>query len=198
MFKTLLIVDFQNDFCPPDGSLAVKDGDKIAGPINVLLPFFSKNGNRIVASMDWHPPVTKHFAKDGGKWPIHCVRNTYGAELNDRLDWDPPGQKTFFKGFKKDTDDFSAFDGVNGEFIPLEEYLRSLSCDELYVCGLATDYCVWATVVDAISRGFKTVVITDAIKAVDIKPGDGECALRAMKQMGARLLTAGEVISELA
>lgn len=198
MNKALLLVDVQNDFCPPDGSLAVKDGDKIVVPINVLLPFFQRDCNRLVASMDWHPPVTKHFAKDGGKWPVHCVRNTYGAELHDRIDWDPPTGRVFFKGFKKDSDDFSAFDGVNAEFVGLEEWLKSSGVKDLYVCGLATDYCVWATVVDAIGRGFNVTVVTDAIKAVDLNPGDGQKALDGMKGMGARLLTTVEVLNELA
>ena len=172
--KCLLIVDLQNDFCP-GGALAVKDGDKIVEPINNIMDKF----DLVIASKDMHPEKTVHFEK----WPVHCVKNTFGSEFHPEL----KSEKidfVFEKGTGNKDDGYSAFEATNKN---LEEFLKENNVSELYVCGLATDYCVKATVLDALKRGFKTFVLTDCIKAVNLNPDDGEKALKEMKDKGAIL-----------
>ncbi len=173
--RCLLIVDLQNDFCP-GGALAVKEGDKIVEPINKIMDKF----DIVVASKDVHPENTVHF----NKWPAHCVRGTFGSEFHPDL----KSEKIYFvfeKGTGNKDDGYSAFEATNRD---LESFLKENKIDELYICGLATDYCVKATVLDALNRGFKTFVLTDCIKAVDINPGDGDKALEEMKMKGAFLV----------
>ncbi len=173
--RCLLIVDLQNDFCP-GGALAVKEGDKIVEPINKIMDKF----DIVVASKDMHPENTVHF----NKWPVHCVRGTSGSEFHpdlksEKIDF------VFKKGTGNKDDGYSAFEATNRD---LEIFLKENKIDELYICGLATDYCVKATVLDALNKGFKTFVLTDCIKAVDINPGDGDKALEEMKRKGAFLV----------
>ncbi len=173
--RCLLIVDLQNDFCP-GGALAVKDGDKIVEPINSIMDKF----DLVIASKDMHPENTVHFKK----WPVHCVRGTKGSDFHPDLNSDKI-DFVFEKGTGNRDDGYSAFEATN---MDLESFLKEKGVDELYVCGLATDYCVKETVMDALKRGFKTLVITDCIKAVDLVEGDGERALFEMKKRGATLL----------
>lgn len=174
--KGLLIVDVQNDFCP-GGALAVSNGDKVVHVINKIIPRFPI----VVASKDWHPPKTVHF----GKWPAHCVQETNGAEFHPQLK-SSLIQQVFFKGTLDEDDGYSAYEASN---LDLEKYLKAHEVDELYVVGLATDYCVKASALDAVKRGFKTYVVTDAIAAVDVNPGDGEKAIEEMKKAGIELIT---------
>lgn len=188
---TLIIVDVQNDFCP-GGALAVPDGDKIVEPLNRLAIFVRENGGMNLTTRDWHPEKTKHFAKDGGLWPVHCVGGTGGANFHPDLrhiGW------VFDKGFRPDENAYSAFDAETLDGTKFIDALKLLKADTLYVGGLATDYCVKATVLDAIKYGFKTVLLTDAIRAVNINPGDGDKAIAEMVATGVILATTEEVMN---
>ncbi len=169
--KALLIVDVQNDFCT-GGTLAVPDGENVVPVINTLMNRFSL----IVASKDWHPENTKHFEK----WPKHCVQNTFGAAFHPQLDAERI-QEVFLKGTGSEDDGYSAFEATNNN---LEEFLRSHKVDDLYVCGLATDYCVLSSALDAHKNGFNVLVVEDAVLGVDVVKGDVERAIEEMKHMG--------------
>jgi len=169
--KALLIVDVQNDFCT-GGTLAVPDGEKVVPVINTLMNRFSL----IVASKDWHPENTKHFEK----WPKHCVQNTFGAAFHPQLDAERI-QEVFLKGTGSEDDGYSAFEATNDN---LEQFLRSHKVDDLYVCGLATDYCVLSSALDAHKKGFNVLVIEDAVRGVELVKGDVERAIEEMKHMG--------------
>ncbi len=169
--KALLIVDVQNDFCH-GGALAVPEGDGVVPVINLLMDSFPV----VVASKDWHPENSLHFKH----WPVHCVQNTTGADFHPQLDYKRIKQ-VFLKGTGLDDDGYSAFDATNEE---LEVYLKQAYIEDLYVCGLATDYCVRASAMDAKSKGFNVFVINDAIRGVDINEGDNERAIDEMKRVG--------------
>jgi nicotinamidase/pyrazinamidase len=175
--RALIIVDVQNDFCP-GGSLAVAAGDEVVAPLNRLAREFLDKGDLVVKTRDWHPPDTKHFAAYGGIWPVHCAQNTRGAEFHPDLLEDPRIQ-IVSKGLG-DEDCYSGFDGTN-----LAETLRQQGVTEIFVGGLATDYCVKNTVLDGLKAGFRVNLLTGAIRAVELNPGDGEKAIAAMKQAGA-------------
>jgi nicotinamidase/pyrazinamidase len=179
--NALLIVDVQNDFCP-GGALAVPEGNKVVPVINSLMDRFDV----IVASKDWHPPKSIHF----DKWPPHCVQNTPGAEFHPKLQ-SARIQQVFLKGTGNKDDGYSAFEATN---VDLESYLKSKGVSELYVAGLATDYCVKASALDARKRNFKTYVVTDAVAAVDVQPRDGEKALEELKAAGVALVTSRDPI----
>ena len=171
----LLIVDMQNDFCP-GGLLAVAGGDEIVPLINSIMKRF----DLVVASRDMHPAGSKHFEK----WPVHCVKGTTGADFHPGLN---AGAVHCFieKGTTLEDDGYSDFESTN---LDLAGYLREQEVGELFICGLATDYCVKETVLDALRHGFKTVVLADCIKAVDVYPGDGAQALQEMQEHGAIIL----------
>lgn len=173
--KGLLVVDVQNDFCP-GGSLAVPEGDKVVPVINSLMRKFPV----VVASKDWHPHQTVHFKK----WPVHCVHNSKGAEFHPGIETERI-QQVFLKGTGNKDDGYSAYEATN---VDLEGYLKTQGVDELYVTGLATDYCVRASALDSVSKGFKTFVVTDAVAAVNVKPDDGAKALEEMRKAGAILI----------
>ena len=186
----LIVVDVQNDFADPQGSLSVRGGADVIPVINREVALASANGAIVVCTQDWHPEHTPHFAKDGGLWPDHCVRDTWGAVLHPTLEI-PEGTPIVRKGVNGE-DGYSGFtmrDPADGDTIAtaLEGLLRDASVDELVVTGLATDYCVKATALDAVRLGFATTVLTDAIAAVDLQPGDGERALAEMRDAGVRL-----------
>ncbi|MHB9054525.1 MAG: nicotinamidase [Paludibacteraceae bacterium] len=180
MKKALLIVDVQNDFIA-GGTLAVKDGDKVVPVINRIMNKF----NLILASRDWHPENSVHFEK----WPVHCVRNTFGAELHPDLQKNYVDQ-FLLKGTEDKDDGYSAFEATN---ISLTDYLKSNEVTDLYVTGLATDYCVKATALDAVKNGFKTYVVTDAVAAVNINPDDDRKALQEMQQQGITLIKSTDI-----
>ena len=178
--KTLLIVDVQNDFCP-GGSLAVNDGDLVVPVINQIIDEF----DLVIASKDWHPRDTVHFEN----WPVHCVQYSEGAELHPDIDTNKIDQ-ILLKGTGNRNDGYSAFEATN---VSLVKYLKDREVDELYVTGLATDYCVKATAIEASRIGFRTYVITDAVKAVNANSGDGSRALEEMKKAGCVLITSNEL-----
>lgn len=186
----LLVVDVQNDFADPDGSLSVRGGDAIVPRVNAEMAAAREAGGTVVCTQDWHPESTPHFAKDGGIWPVHCVAGTWGAELHPSLD--APADAVRVRKGSNGEDGYSGFtmrDPVSGEEGPteLDGLLRQAGIERVVICGLATDYCVLATARDAVRLGYRTSVLTDAIAAVDLEPGDGAAALTAMREAGAEL-----------
>ena len=175
IIKALLIVDVQNDFCP-GGALAVTDGDQVVPVINQLIDQFDV----VCASKDWHPDQTIHF----DRWPVHCVANTPGADFHPQLNQDPIDQ-ILFKGTSNRDDGYSAFEATN---INLTQWLKQKGVEELTIVGLATDYCVKASALDAVDQGFKVVVKQEAIRAVNLLPNDGGKALNEMRQVGVEIL----------
>jgi nicotinamidase/pyrazinamidase len=173
-----IVVDPQNDFCP-GGSLPVPRGDEVFGPINRALPKF----RHVLATQDWHPPEHRYFQAHGGPWPHHCVQGTRGAEFHSDLDVSRI-QEVIQKGMEHEQDGYSGFAGTD-----LVDRLRARGVERVFIAGLATDYCVKATAVEAVEHGFETYVLMDAIRPVEVEPGDGERALRAMAQAGVHLIT---------
>jgi nicotinamidase/pyrazinamidase len=187
----LIVVDVQNDFCP-GGALAVGAGDAIVPVMNRYLERFEAAGAPVFLSRDWHPPVTRHFQAQGGVWPPHCVQGTRGAEFHPALR--PPADAVVVsKGMDPDQDAYSAFQAADQAGRPLPAVLAQRGIRRLYVGGLATDYCVRATALDAARAGFEVVILKDAIGAVDVQPGDGARALDEMLWAGAREVTLTEV-----
>jgi nicotinamidase/pyrazinamidase len=184
----LVVVDMQNDFADPQGSLYVKDAGDILPLVNSETRLAREAGALIVYTQDWHPESTPHFAKDGGVWPSHCVGGTWGAEFHPALDVDGPSVKKGTNG----EDGYSGFtmkDPVSGESIPtpLEGLLRERGIRRVVVVGLATDYCVSATAIDAARLGFGTEVLQDAIASVNLEADDGAKAIHRMQQAGCTL-----------
>ena len=179
--QALLVVDVQNDFCP-GGALAVAHGDEVVEPLNRVIDVFLERGAPVYKSRDWHPPATKHFAAYGGTWPVHCVQNTKGAEFHPALR-DDPRIKVISKGLG-DTDCYSAFDETD-----LASLLHEQNVEEVVVGGLATDYCVKNTVLDALKHGFKVKALKNAMRAVDLQPGDGDRAIEEMRAAGAEIVS---------
>jgi len=177
--QALIVVDVQNDFCP-GGTLAVAHGDEVVPPLNKLIAEFLQRGDPVFKSRDWHPPTTKHFADFGGTWPVHCVQGTKGAEFHPDLTDDARIQ-IISKGLG-DEDTYSAFDGTD-----LAAQLHKLGVDEVLVGGLATDYCVKNTALDALKEGFAVKALTNAMRPVDLQPGDGERAIEEMRRAGAEI-----------
>lgn len=189
--KALIIVDVQNDFCS-GGSLAVPNGDDVVNPINNLINFGRQNGWQIFVSRDWHPPVTTHFKDYGGIWPVHCVAESIGAQFHKDLDIS--NAIIISKGMSNN-DDFSAFNGVTDRQYPLSYALQSKNISELFICGLATDYCVKETVLSACRLRFVTNFLIDASRAVNINPNDEKDAIEVMKKLGARIITTNEAMN---
>jgi nicotinamidase/pyrazinamidase len=179
--QALIVVDVQNDFCP-GGTLAVPHGDEVIEPLNKLLDEFLERGAPVYKSRDWHPATTKHFAAYGGTWPVHCVQNTHGAEFHPALR-DDPRITVISKGLG-DTDCYSAFDETD-----LAAQLHNQNIEEVVVGGLATDYCVKNTVLDALTNGFKVKAVENAMRAVDLQPDDGERAINEMRDAGAQIVS---------
>jgi nicotinamidase/pyrazinamidase len=179
--QALIVVDVQNDFCP-GGTLAVPHGDEVIAPLNRLIDEFLERGAPVYKSRDWHPATTKHFAAYGGTWPVHCVQNTHGAEFHPALR-DDPRITVISKGLG-DTDCYSAFDETD-----LATQLQKQDVEEVVVGGLATGYCVKNTVLDALKHGFKVKAVEDAMRAVDLQPGDGERAIDEMRDAGADIVS---------
>lgn len=188
----LLIVDVQNDFCP-GGALAVNEGDQVIPPLNEAATAVARRGGLVLASRDWHPRQTKHFAEFGGKWPVHCVQGTEGAAFHPNLRL-PEGTIIISKGTGTEDDGYSAFEGHTDTGETLDAVLREHGVKRLLVGGLATDYCVRASALDALKHGYEVIVLTDAIRGVDLQSGDSERALQEMQAAGARLMTTAEAL----
>ena len=185
--SALLIVDVQNDFCP-GGALAVPDGDRVVPVLNDYLARARKRGMPIYASRDWHPSVTSHFKAHGGEWPPHCVQLTQGASFHADLRL-PESTVVVTKGQDPDSDGYSALEGLTPEGRNLLADLHERQIGRLYVGGLATDYCVNQSVLDARRAGFDVTVLGDAIAGVDVQPGDSARALKRMREAGAAVAT---------
>jgi len=175
----LIIVDVQKDFCS-GGALPVPEGEKVVPVLNRYIEKFSKAGALIVATRDWHPPNHVSFKSHGGAWPPHCIQGTPGAEFHPDLNL-PAKVKIISKASSPDKEAYSGFDGTD-----LEEKLRNAGIRRVFVGGLATDYCVKSTVLDALKLGFETILLLDAIRGVDVKPGDSEKAINEMLRKGAK------------
>lgn len=175
--RALIVVDVQNDFCP-GGALAVPDGDAVVEPINRM----AREAPFVVATRDWHPPDHGSFAAQGGPWPVHCVQDTPGAELHAGID---RGQidAVVDKGQAPDLEGYSGFEGTE-----LERLLREHDVDAVDVTGLALDYCVKATALDARRAGLEVVVHRPATRAVEVKPGDGERAVEELRAAGVKVV----------
>jgi nicotinamidase/pyrazinamidase len=179
----LIIVDVQNDFCP-GGALAVSSGDEVIPVLNRVIERFSDAGLPIFATRDWHPQKTSHFSAYGGLWPAHCVQGTRGAEFHANLEL-KNDIVVISKGMAPDEDSYSGFQARDLSGARLAELLRRKAIERIIVGGLATDYCVKHTVLDGLKEGFKVLLLADAIRAVNLKPDDGELAIAEMVSAGA-------------
>jgi nicotinamidase/pyrazinamidase len=183
MKDALLVVDVQNDFCP-GGSLAVTEGDAVVPVLNQYMERAAAAGVPIFASRDWHPEQTAHFREFGGKWPPHCVQGTPGAEFHPDLRT-PEGTAVVSKGMNPVDEGYSFFEGKFEDGREALAALRELGVTRVHVGGLTTDYCVRATVLDALNAGFDVFLLEDAIRAVEVQPGDGDRAIAEMRAAGA-------------
>lgn len=182
----LVIVDVQKDFCP-GGALAVPSGDRVVPVLNCYIADATQRGVPIYASRDWHPRVTRHFTQYGGEWPPHCVQDTEGARFHPDLRL-PPSTIVVTKGQDPERPGYSAFEGRTPDGKTLLADLRERNIDHLYVGGLATDYCVKQSVLDALRHGFPVTILSDAIAGVDVQPGDSERAIAQMRDAGAVIM----------
>lgn len=185
----LVTVDVQNDFADPKGALYVRGGEDVVPVIDAEIERALPSGALVVYTQDWHPGSTPHFQKDGGIWPVHCVQETWGADFH-------PDLRVAGDIVRKGSDGadgysgFSARDPLSGDVSAtrLESMLRAAGIERAVVCGLATDYCVVETALDARRLGFTTTVLSEAIRAVDLQPGDGERAIRRMREAGVEVM----------
>jgi nicotinamidase/pyrazinamidase len=184
----LVVVDVQNDFADPRGSLYVTGGEAVVPAISDAVRAARAADRPVFYTQDWHPPTTPHFASSGGIWPDHCVQGTWGAELHPALVVDGPvvrkgvGGEDGYSGFTVRDPTSGASSGTD-----LEDQLRGAGVRSIRLCGLTTDYCVKETALDALRLGFPTVVLTDLVRAVDVHEGDGAAALEAVAAAGAEL-----------
>jgi nicotinamidase/pyrazinamidase len=187
----LLIVDVQNDFCP-GGALAVPAGDRVVPALNGCIARFTAAALPVYASRDWHPEDSRHFSTGGGPWPVHCVRGTRGAAFHAGLEL-PASAIVVTKGCHPDADGYSAFEGEVQAGESFGTDLARRGVDHLVVGGLATDYCVRHSVLDALKTGLRVTVVSDGIAGVDVRPGDSVRAIAEMQAAGARFVPASEV-----
>jgi nicotinamidase/pyrazinamidase len=184
----LVVVDVQNDFADPRGSLSVRDGDTVIPFVNAEIRAARDVGALVAYTQDWHPPSTPHFAADGGVWPVHCVAGTWGAELHPNLD---AGEPVVRKGTGGE-DGYSGFtvaDPASGATSPteLDGLLRERGVGGVVVVGLATDYCVKATALDAARLGYRCSVLAEGVRAVNLRPDDGDRAFEEMRAAGVEI-----------
>jgi nicotinamidase/pyrazinamidase len=185
----LVVVDVQNDFADADGGLYVTNGAEVVPVINRQVEMALEAGAKVVYTQDWHPETTPHFAKDGGIWPVHCVKGTWGAEFHPDLTVNGPVVRKGSNG----EDGYSGFtmrDPESGETMPTElaGLLREWGVKRLVVTGLATDYCVKATALDGLTEGFSVELLTEAVRSVDLEAGDGERALAEIAAAGGEIV----------
>ncbi len=179
----LIIIDMQNDFCP-GGALPVADGDQVVAPLNRYIEKFKREKLPIFATRDWHPEQTKHFKAYGGLWPPHCVQGTKGAEFRADLEL-PMDTVIVSAGMASDEEGYSGFDGKDEKGRSLADLLHAAGVERIFVGGLATDYCVKHTVLDALTQGFKVVLLEDAVRGVNLQPDDSKRAIEEMVRAGA-------------
>ncbi|MET0802154.1 MAG: isochorismatase family protein [Actinomycetota bacterium] len=183
----LLVVDVQNDFADPTGTLYVGGGEQVVPIVNAEVEKARDAGALVIYTQDWHPEHTPHFQQDGGIWPVHCVAGTHGAEFH--LDLLVADHEVVRKGHdgRDGYSGFSVRDPLSGERgdTVLHEILTANGIERLVICGLATDYCVVETVLDARMLGYPVEVLTEAIRAVELQPGDGQAAITRMRDAGA-------------
>lgn len=184
----LIVVDLQNDFCS-GGALAVPDGDAVIPVLNSYITLFMEAGAPVFFTRDWHPSDHISFKAQGGPWPPHCVQDTDGAAFHPKVAM-PEDARIISAGFLQDKQGYSGFEETD-----LAEKLKALSVRTLFVGGLATDYCVKYTVLDAVSKGFDVYLLVDAIRAVEVEPGDGRRAIEEMESAGAQKLELRELMS---
>ncbi len=182
----LLVVDVQYDFLP-GGALGVAHGDEIIPVLNRCMALFAGKRLPVYASRDWHPPDHISFHARGGPWPVHFVQNTHGAEFSSDLKL-PPGTVIISKADTREQDAYSAFGGTD-----LDRRLKSTGVRRIFIGGLATDYCVLNSAKDAHALGYEYFVLTDAVRGVDVTPGDGARALEEMRRLGAHLVVSGDL-----
>jgi nicotinamidase/pyrazinamidase len=195
----LVVVDVQNDFADPTGSLSVRGAEEIFPVVNREVARAESAGAVVAYTQDWHPETTPHFQKDGGIWPVHCVKESWGAQFHPSLRR-IEGATVIRKGVHGE-DGYSGFsyrDPVSGKIgkTELEDLLRRRGIRRVVVTGLATDYCVKETALDALDAGFDTVVLRDGVAAVELRPGDGERALAEISRRGGQVITAEELGAE--
>ncbi|MEA2000798.1 MAG: isochorismatase family protein [Actinomycetota bacterium] len=188
----LVVVDVQNDFADPNGNLYVGDGEAVVPVINQEIARARSAGAHVIYTADWHPPSTPHFAKDGGIWPVHCVGDTWGAKFHPNLIVDGPVVRKGTSG-EDGYSGFSMRDPEGDEIIAtgLADQLRRWGVQKIVVCGLATDYCVKATALDGASGGFEVTLLEDAVRSVELEPGDGQRALVEIERAGCALTDTG-------
>ena len=187
--SALILVDIQNDFCP-GGALAVDEGDQIVSIVNSLISEFPL----VISTQDWHPANHISFKEQGGPWPPHCVQGSRGAELHSGLRTDTVAHY-LRKASSPGKDDYSEFEGKDEQDRSLDLVLKSHGVNKLYVVGLATDYCVLETVLDGLKYGYDVYAVSDAMRAVNVSPDDGEKALQRMASAGAHIVTSDEVLN---
>ena len=186
----LLVVDVQNDFADPAGSLYVDGGEHIVPAVNAEVERARSRGALVIYTQDWHPEHTPHFQRDGGIWPVHCVEDTVGAAFHPGLL--VADHEVIRKGHdgRDGYSGFSVRDPISGERgdTLLQDLLETHGIERLVICGLATDYCVIETVLDARMLGYPVEVLGDAVRAVELQPGDGAAALSRMRDAGAEVV----------
>lgn len=182
--RALLVVDVQNDFCP-GGALGISGGDRIIPVINRYIEYFAEEGSPVIATRDWHPEITRHFQQFGGVWPIHCVQESPGARFHPELVL-PEGVLVVSKGMDPEEDSYSAFHATDSSGILLEDLLDRFGITQLYIGGLATDYCVKYSALDALKSGLEVCILADAIAGVNLHQEDSSLAMEEMIRCGAK------------
>ena len=177
-------------------SQAVTGGDRVVEPLSRIAECFAAAGLPVLASRDWHPQTTSHFKEFGGTWPPHCIQNTHGAAFHPALRL-PEGTLIISKGSETDADSYSAFDGRGTDENTLAKILKALQVQHLYIGGLATDYCIRSSALDARKEGFAVTVLSDAIAGVEVVAGDSEKALDEMRRVGVTICSTDEAAREI-
>jgi len=186
----LVVVDVQNDFADPNGNIYVGEGEDVVPVVNAEIARARSAGGHVVYTADWHPESTPHFAKDGGTWPVHCVGDTWGAAFHPNLIVDGPvvrkgtGGEDGYSGFSVRDPESGAVTATG-----LASQLERWGVKTVVVCGLATDYCVKATALDGVAAGYEVAILTEAVRPVNLEPGDGEAALAEMNAAGCQLVS---------
>jgi nicotinamidase/pyrazinamidase len=187
----LIVVDLQNDFLP-GGALAVPEGDRIISPLNDIIKIFQDKNLPLFFTRDWHPPHHSSFLESGGNWPVHCVKDTNGAAFAAGLTI-PVSASIISKASEPDTDEYSGLMGFDDDGNRLDEILKRETIRRVVIGGLATDYCVLNTVLDALDLGCEVYVVTDGVRAVNVKPDDGTRAMQDMTDKGARFVSSESI-----